>query len=79
MEYCEPGYTILSRKHLSTMMLERFVKGRALLAERLQVDVPSLSLTTAIWTSRSTEAFLSLTCHFLTAQWEFVDCLVACN
>ena len=22
MEYCEPGYTILSRKHLSTMMLE---------------------------------------------------------
>ena len=76
MEYCEPGYTILSRKHLSTMMLERFVKGKALLAERLQVDALSLSLTTDIWTSSSTEAFLSLTCHFLTSQWEFVDRLL---
>ena len=77
MEYCEPGYTILSRKLLSTMILERFVKGRALLAERLQVDVLLLSLMTDIWTSSSTEAFLSLTCHFLTAQWEFVDYLLA--
>ena len=59
------------------MMLEPFVKGRALLAERLQVDALLLSLTTDIWTSSSTEAFLSLTYHFLTSQWEFVDCLLA--
>ena len=44
---------------------------------RLQVDALSLSLTTDIWTSSSTEAFLSLTCHFLTSEWEFVDCLLA--
>ena len=59
------------------MMLERFVKGRALVAKRLQVDALLLSLTTDIWTSISTEAFLSLTCHFLTSQWEFVHCLFA--
>ena len=77
MENFEPGYAILSRKHLSTMTLEQFVKGRALLAERLQVDVLLLFLTTDIWTSSLTETFLSLTCHFLTSQWEFVDCLLA--
>ena len=25
----------------------------------------------------STEAYISLTCHFLTSQWEFVDCILA--
>ena len=77
MEYCEPGYTMLLQRHLSTMMLERFVKGRTLLAERIQVDALSLSLTTDIWTSSLTKAFLSLTYHFLTSQWKFVDCLLA--
>ena len=75
--YCEPGYTVLSRKHLGKLMLERYMKGKALLAERLQVDALSLSLTTDIWTSSSTEAYISLTCHFLTSQWEFVDCILA--
>ena len=27
--------------------------------------------------SSSTEAFISITCHFLTSQWEFVDCILA--
>ena len=30
-----------------------------------------------IWMSSSTEAYISLTCHFLTSQWEFVDCALA--
>ena len=77
MEYCEPGYTILSQKHLNKVMLERFMVGKALLAERLQVDALSLSLTTDILTTSSTEAFLSLTCHFVTSKWEFVDCILA--
>ena len=77
MEYCEPGYMILSRKHLGKVMLECFAKRKVLLAERLQDDALSLSLTTDIWTSSSTEAFLSLTYHFLTSQWEFVDCILA--
>ena len=77
MEYCEPGYTVLSRKHFGKLILEQYMKGKALLAERLQVDALSLSLTTDIWTSSSTEAYISLTYHFLTSQWEFVDCILA--
>ena len=77
MEYCEPGYTVPSRKHISKLMFDRFVRGKTLLADKLQSDAFSLALTTDIWTSSSTEAYISLTCHFLTSQWEFVDCVLA--
>ena len=77
MEYCEPGYTVPSRKHISKLMFDRFVRGKTLLADKLQSDAFSLTLTTDIWTSSSTEAYISLTCHFLTSHWEFVDCVLA--
>ena len=80
MEYCEacePGYIVPSRKHISKLMFDRFVRGKTLLADKLQSDAFSLALTTDIWTSSSTEAYISLTCHFLSSQWEFVDCVLA--
>ena len=70
MEYCEacePGYTVPSRKHISKLMFDRFVRGKTLLADKLQSDAFSLALTTDIWTSSSTEAYISLTCHFLSS------------
>ena len=77
MEYCEPGYTVPSRKHINKLMFDRYTSGKALLVDKLQSDAFLLSLTTDIWTSSSTEAYISLTCHFLTSQWEFVDCVLA--
>jgi len=64
MEYCEPGYTVPSRKHLSKLMFDRYTSGKALLTDKLQSEAFSLSLTTNIWTSSSTEAYISLTSHF---------------
>ena len=77
MEYCKPGYTVPSHKHISKLIFDQFVTGKALLANKLQSDAFSLALTTEIWTSNSTEAYISLTCHFLTSQWEFVDFVLA--
>ena len=77
MEYCEPRYAVPSRKHTSKLMFNRFVRGKTLLADKLQSDSFSLALTTDICRSSSTEAFISLTCHFLTYQWEFADCVFA--
>ena len=68
MEYCEPGYTVPSRKHISKLMYDRFVSGKELFTDKLQSDAFSLALTTEIWTSSSTEAYISLTSHFLTSQ-----------
>ena len=77
IEYCEPGYTVPSRKHISTLMFDRYANGKALLANKLQSNAFSLSLTTDIWSSSSMEAYISLTCHFLTSEWEIVDCVLA--
>ena len=68
LEYCEPGYTVPSQKHISKLVFNRYTSGKALLTDKLQSDVFSLSLTYDIWTSSSTEAYISLTCHFLTSQ-----------
>ena len=77
MEYCEPGYTVPSQKHISKLVFNQYISGKALLVDKLQSDAFSLSLTTDIWISSSTKAYISLTCHFLTSQWEFGDCVLA--
>ena len=61
MEYCEPGCTVPLRKHISKLMFDQFVSGKTLLADKLQSDAFSLALTTDIWKSNSTEAYISLT------------------
>jgi len=76
MEYCEPGNTAISQKHISKLMFDRYTSEKALLMEKLQPKAFSLSLTTDIWTSSSTKTYISLTRHFLTSQWEFVDCVL---
>ena len=58
-------------------MFDQYTSGKTLLTDKLQSEAFSLSLTTDIWTSSSTEAYISLTCHFLTSHWEFVDCVLA--
>ena len=59
MEYCEPGYTVPSRKHISKLMYDRFVSGKELLADELQSDAFSLALTTDIWMSSSIISIIS--------------------
>ena len=46
MECCEPGYTVPSQKHISKLMFDGYTSGKALLADKLQSDAFSLSLTT---------------------------------
>jgi len=76
MEYCEPQYTVPSWKHISKLF-DRYTSVKSLLTNKLRSDAFSLSLTTDTWTTSSMEAYISLTCHFLTSQWEFVDCVFA--
>ena len=38
-----------------------------------------LCFTTDIWTSRANDAYLSLTCHFITSRWNMVTCVLAAS
>ena len=78
MEYYEPGYTVPSRKHISKLMFDWYTSGKALLADKLQSDAFSLSLTTDIRMDEQFHRSLYFNyLSFLTSQWEFVDCVLA--
>jgi len=48
IEYCEAGYTVSSWKRISKLMFHQYTSGKTLLADKLQSDAFSLSLTTDI-------------------------------
>jgi len=75
IKYCKPRYTVPSRKH--TVSARLFLINIRMVKLYLPTNSLSLSLTTDLWTSSSTKDYISFTCHFLTSEWEFVDCVLA--
>ena len=69
MVYVEPGYKVLSRTHITKICRKKYdaIKEKLLASLRM---ASSVTLTTDIWTSRATQAYLTLTSHFLTADWK---------
>ena len=68
--YLEPGYKVPSWKHITSIIQQKHKLGTKHLQERLS-DVTSLALTTDIWTSTATEAYITVTEHFIAPSWNF--------
>ena len=68
LEFIEPGYKIPSRTHVRTMCQKRFEELKDVVAASLTDQF--VSLTTDIWTSRATQAYLTITSHFITKDWK---------
>ena len=68
MKMVEPGYTVASRPHVTTTCRREY----NLLKEQLIQVVESrhVALTTDIWTSRATQAYITLTCHWIDDNWK---------
>ena len=75
MAYLEPGYKVPSRKHVTSIIRQKHDLGRKKLQERLG-EVTSLVLTTDIWTSAATEAYISVMGHFITPYWDLCSCVL---
>ncbi|XP_044155948.1 E3 SUMO-protein ligase ZBED1-like [Bufo gargarizans] len=43
------------------------------------VEVPFFACTTDLWTSRATDAFMALTIHFITEEWEMQSWCLGCT
>ena len=69
LRHLEPGYKIPSRTHLTTLIKKQWKDGQEALGAVLKTP-DFISLTTDIWTSRSTQAFETTTAHFLSSDWE---------
>ncbi|KAI7790056.1 putative zinc finger BED domain-containing protein 4-like, partial [Triplophysa rosa] len=67
-----PKYELPSRTFFMKKMEKKYecIKGK--LKKALQ-ETDSIALTTDIWTSVATEAYLGVTCHYLGEDWEMLS------
>ncbi|XP_040261635.1 E3 SUMO-protein ligase ZBED1-like [Bufo bufo] len=64
-----PRYTLPSRTYFMKIMEKKYEDIKGKLTNTLK-ETDSIALTTDIWTSVATEAYLGVTCHFLGKDWE---------
>ena len=81
MQQLEPRYqiphrTTFSRSVVPSMYNEARKEVESKLSDVLQ-SKNKMSLTTDMWTSEANDAYLGLTCHFLTADFELVSLCLA--
>ncbi|XP_073412762.1 zinc finger BED domain-containing protein 4-like [Dendrobates tinctorius] len=75
--YLNPMYNIPSKKTIIQTVLPRlYDRERAKLQDRI-TRVTAVCLTVDCWTSSTTTAFISVTCHFI-ENYEKVSCLLDC-
>lgn len=79
LAHLQPKYMIPSRRYFSEVMLPKAyedVKSQ-ISAELDPQNAPHLSFTSDVWTSpHSVESFISLTCHWLTSDYERKNCVL---
>ena len=67
--YIEPGYSLPSRTHLTGICQRKFKTVKEELLATLE-SLPYVSVTSDIWTSRVTQAYITLTVYFITNTWK---------
>lgn len=75
MACLEPGYTVPSRKLITSMIRRKHEVGKELLCEKLKA-ASSVALTTDIWTSRATQAYITVTAHYISIDWKLFACVL---
>ena len=72
-----PFYTLPGRKTVSKVLVPRlYATCHAGVKERVG-HAAAVCLTTDCWTSRTTQSYMSVTCHFV-ENYEMVSCLLDC-
>jgi hypothetical protein len=70
MAYLEPNYKVPCRQTMTARLANSAKKLKAEMKERLEVEKPTVSLTTDVWTSMANDAYMSVTGSYITNQWE---------
>ncbi len=70
LKVLEPHYDIPSRTHFSEKIVpDLYEQEKKKVVDELS-RASSVALTTDGWTSRGTESYVTITAHFITADWE---------
>lgn len=70
-------FEIPNDKKLRKKIFEAFNYCKDFLIKYIHENAISVSLTCDLWTSRSKQGFLAVTCHFITAQFEMKEITLA--
>ena len=68
VNYLKPGYKIPSCTHVTSICCKKFLSLKEELLATL-ATVPCVAVTTDIWTNTSTQAYITVTAHYLTNVW----------
>ncbi|KAH7963442.1 hypothetical protein HPB52_021209 [Rhipicephalus sanguineus] len=68
--YKIPSRTTFSRTIIPELYEDTFMAVKDRMHADFQEGVESISLTSDMWTSRSNQSYISLTCHYLTSNFE---------
>ena len=60
-----PGYTLPSRTHFTKLMERKYEQTFQAVKSDIKATQSKIALTTDVWTSVATEAYLGITCHKL--------------
>ena len=69
----EPSYVMKSRQYFAELLVTSLyeTEKEQLLQELLKVDF--VGVTTDGWTSRNTESYITITCHFVNDKWDMCN------
>ena len=70
------GYKVPSRKHVTKMIQKEHTSIREKLQAKLDKEATSISLTTDIWTSATTEAYITVSAHYISPEWQLLSCVL---
>ena len=70
MEILDPRYTPPSRRTIMRNLLPQKYEAVQEAVKVKLANVQYCAVTTDIWTSRATQGYITVTCHFLDASWE---------
>ncbi|CAF1638825.1 unnamed protein product, partial [Didymodactylos carnosus] len=73
MQHVEPAYKLPSRKHFTEKLLsQKYDEARLQVKVRFN-ETKFVSITTDNWTSVANESYITVTAHFITANFEMVN------
>lgn len=78
MEFLAPGYDMPSRTTLTRSSMPRKYADMVEAMKSSIVDVEAMSITTDIWTSRTTQGYMAVTGHYITKEWTMATVLLGC-
>ncbi|KAM9809120.1 zinc finger BED domain-containing protein 4-like [Syngnathus typhle] len=78
MKYVDPSFKMPSRKKIKEETITHMYTAFCNEVKRTLENAESVVLTTDMWTSRSTQSYLTVTCHFV-HDWQMVEYVLEAN